>query len=42
MNCSGALSNLKLRQAVVTAINNDELATGAFLGSAENSILSGI
>lgn len=37
MNCSGALSNLKLRQAVVTAINKDELAQGAFLGSGENS-----
>lgn len=37
MNCSGALSDLKLRQAVVYAINKEELATGAFLGSGENS-----
>ena len=37
MNCSGALSDLKLRQAVVSAINKDELAAGAFLGSGENS-----
>ena len=37
MNCSGALSNLKLRQAIATAINKEELATGAFLGSGENS-----
>lgn len=37
MNCSGALSDLKLRQAVVYAINKEELAAGAFLGSGENS-----
>lgn len=37
MNCSGALSDLKLRQAVVYAINKEELAEGAFLGSGENS-----
>lgn len=37
MNCSGALKDLKVRQAVVTAINKEELAAGAFLGSGENS-----
>ncbi len=37
MNCSGTLSDFTLRQAVACAINKEELAAGAFLGSGENS-----